>query len=74
MFFLAATSGIYLVIGVWYYFGMQTYQDGAIPIQKYILTSIILGFLGNTFKSIDFLYWNIVGHRSDIIMYIGKST
>lgn len=73
MFFLGATSAIYLVMMVWYYYGMKSYQDAAIPIQKYILATIFIGFLAHSFKSIDFLYWNIKGTRSNAVMYIGKS-
>jgi len=73
MFFLGATSAIYLVIMVWYICGMERYQDAAIPIQKYILGTIILGFLAHFFKSIDFLAWNMMGTRSNVVMYIGVS-
>eukprot|EP00531_Pseudo-nitzschia_arenysensis_P006341 CAMPEP_0116144828 /NCGR_PEP_ID=MMETSP0329-20121206/16235_1 /TAXON_ID=697910 /ORGANISM="Pseudo-nitzschia arenysensis, Strain B593" /LENGTH=808 /DNA_ID=CAMNT_0003640327 /DNA_START=108 /DNA_END=2534 /DNA_ORIENTATION=- len=71
MLFLDAMSAVYLVLGVWYFYGMKTYQDGAIPIQRYILATIILGFLAHSFKSIDFVYWNIEGTRSNYVMYTG---
>ena len=73
MFFMFATSAIYLVLGIWYFCGMRSYQDAAIPIQKYILGAIIIGFLAYFLKSIDFLYWNITGVRSNVVMYFGKS-
>lgn len=70
MFFYGATTAIFLVLGLWYYFGMRMFQDDAIPIQKYILATIILGFLGTIFKTIDLLFWNINGTRSPVVMYI----
>ena len=72
MFVYGAATAIFLVLGLWYYIGMRMFQEAAIPIQKYILASIILGFLGTAFLAIDLLFWNINGIRSNVVMYIGK--
>ena len=74
MFFYGATTAVFFVLGLWYYFGMRMFQEAAIPIQKYVLATIVLGFLGTGFKSIDLLLWNINGTRSPVVMYIGKSS
>jgi len=70
MFVYGAATAIFLVLGLWYYIGMRMFQEAAIPIQKYILASIILGFLGTAFFAIDLLFWNINGTRSVVVMYI----
>ena len=72
LFVYGAATAIFLVLGLWYYIGMRMFQEAAIPIQKYILASIILGFLGTAFFAIDLLFWNINGTRSVVVMYIGK--
>ena len=74
MLFLCACSGIYLVLAIWYFCGMRSYQDSAIPIQKFILGSIVLGFLMHVLKSVDFVLWNQTGLRSEVLMYVGKFT
>lgn len=73
MFFYGATTAIYLVLGLWYYSGMRMFQEAAIPIQKYFLGTIVLGFLATAFQGINLLYWNMVGFRSPVVMWIGKS-
>jgi len=70
MFFFGAATAIYLVLMLWYYYGMKMFQQGAVPIQKYILGTIVLGFLATAFQGVDLLYWNIEGTRSDVVMYI----
>ena len=73
MFFFGVTTAVYLILGLWYYCGMKMFQDAAIPIQKYFMGTIILGFLATAFKGIDLFLWNIYGMRSPVVMYIGKS-
>lgn len=74
MLFQIACTSIYLVLAIWYYCGMRSYQDAAIPIQKFILGTIVLGLLMHALKSVDFVYWNQIGMRSEVLMYIGKFT
>lgn len=73
MLFYGALTGFYLVLAVWYYCGMRMYQDAAIPIQKYILATIVIGFLEVMFRTADFAIWNNEGLRSSGIMYTGQS-
>ena len=74
MLFYGAMAAIYVVFGLWYYYGMKMFQEAAIPIQKYILGTIILGFLATAFQEIDLLFWNINGMRNDVLKYFGKSS
>jgi len=69
MFFYAGMAAIYFVLMLWYYFGMKMYQEDAIPIQKYILATMVLGFLEVSFLGIDLLIWNITGLRSPVVAY-----
>jgi len=70
MFFYGATTAVYLVLVLWYYYGTKIFQEAAIPIQRYILCTILLGFLVTAFRGIDLFYWNITGMRSPVVMYI----
>mmetsp|Transcript_23423 Transcript_23423/g.26104 ORF Transcript_23423/g.26104 Transcript_23423/m.26104 type:complete len:810 (+) Transcript_23423:83-2512(+) len=69
MFFYAGLAAIYFVVMLWYYFGMKMYQEAAIPIQKYILATMVLGFLEISFLGIDLFIWNITGLRSPGVAY-----
>jgi Lung seven transmembrane receptor len=72
MLFYGALTVFYFVLAVWYYCGMRIYQDAAIPIQKYILATMILGFLEVLFRTTDFVIWNEQGLRSGGVMYTGQ--
>ena len=72
MFFFAGMSGIYLVLVLWYYLGMKMFQDAAIPIQKYILTTLVLGFFEASFQAINLYIWNVTGTQSPFVVYTGK--
>jgi hypothetical protein len=72
MFFYAALACIYCALALWYYCGMKMYQDAAIPIQKYIFATMILGLSEVSFRAGDFYVWNLKGLRSDGLMYTGK--
>ena len=74
MFFYAALTAIYFVLGLWYYCGMKMFQENAIPIQKFILATIILGFLETSFGGMNLFIWNVTGLRSAFVMYTGKSS
>jgi len=70
MYFYGATTAVYLVLGLWYYSGMRMFQEAAIPIQKYFLGTIILGFLATGFQGLNLLYWNAAGIRSPAVVWI----
>lgn len=72
MFFYAALACIYFALALWYYCGMKMFQDAAIPIQKYIFATMILGLFEVLFRTADLFVWNLKGFRSDALMYPGK--
>jgi hypothetical protein len=71
--FYAALAGIYFLINLWYGCGMKRYQDSAIPIQKFIIASMILGLLELVFRTMDLFIWNVHGTRAFPVVYIGES-
>ena len=72
--FYAALAGIYFLINLWYACGMKRYQDSAIPIQKYIIASMVLGLLELVFRTMDLFIWNEQGTRAFPVLYIGESS
>jgi hypothetical protein len=72
MFFYAGLAAIYFVVTLWYHCGMKMYQEAAIPIQKYILATMVVGFLEVAFLGIDLFIWNINGLRYPAVAYTGK--
>ena len=72
MLFYGAMTVVYLLLVLWYSCGMKMYQDAAIPIQRWIIATMILGFLELFFKSIDLGYWNLDGFRSVPVAYFCK--
>ncbi|KAG7361464.1 seven transmembrane receptor [Nitzschia inconspicua] len=73
MLFYGALTAFYFFLALWYYCGMRIYQDTAIPIQKYILATMVVGFLEVLFRTADFASWNSNGLRSDVVMYTAMS-
>ena len=72
MFFYAGLAAVYFVVTLWYHCGMKMYQEAAIPIQKYILATMIVGFLEVSFLGVDLFIWNINGLRYPAVAYTGK--
>jgi hypothetical protein len=70
MLFYAAITAIYFLLVIFYYCGMSMFQDNAIPIQKYILATMILGFLELLTRATDLGYWNLNGERSVNVLYL----
>lgn len=50
MYFLAALMVLYFVLFGWYGISMKKHEDSIIPIQKWILATIGMGFLGDFFQ------------------------
>jgi hypothetical protein len=73
MFFYVALTLIYLLLLLWYYCGMRMFQDAAIPIQKFILATIIIGTFELFFRSLDLGLWNLDGLRNDGVVIACKS-
>jgi hypothetical protein len=72
MLFYSCLSAFYFVLYIWYSFGMRLFQESAIPIQKYIVSTIFIGLLELTCRAIDLGYWNLDGMRSDMLVYACK--
>lgn len=72
MYFLAFLTLIYLVIFCWYGFSMKYYEDEIIPIQRWILVTILMGLIETFFRAGDFFVWNEDGTRFWFAMYIGE--
>eukprot|EP00536_Pseudo-nitzschia_multiseries_P001993 jgi/Psemu1/251193/estExt_Genewise1Plus.C_260153 len=69
MLFFAALAGVYFVLVLWYFCGMKMFQEAAIPIQKYIFTTIVLGFIETSLQGLNLYVWNIKGTQSPFIVY-----
>ena len=72
MLFYVALTLFYLLLVVWYGCGMRMFQEAAIPIQKYIAATMILGLLELSFRALDLGIWNARGFRSENIAYVCK--
>ena len=51
---------------------MKYYEDEIIPIQKWILVTILMGLIEAFFRAGDFFVWNEDGTRFWFAMYIGE--
>jgi len=71
MYFFISLTVIYLILLLWYGFSMRLYDDATIPIQKWILGTIILGLLETFFRTGDYLVWNEDGSRFWFALYSG---
>jgi Lung seven transmembrane receptor len=73
MLFYGALTVFYFFLVVWYYCGMRVYQDASIPIQKYILGTMLLGLFEVLLRTTDLVIWNDNGLRNNGVMYTGQS-
>lgn len=71
MYFFAFLASVYLVLALWYGITMKVYEDALIPIQKWVLGTIVLGLLETVFRTSDYFAWNTHGTRFWFAMYIG---
>jgi hypothetical protein len=71
MYFYVCMTLLYFLIILWYWCGMQMFQEASIPIQRFILTTLILGLLEFFFRALDLGVWNIEGLRSGAIIWSG---
>jgi hypothetical protein len=71
LYFFAAMSIAYLVLVLWYSIMMHLNMESRIPIEKWILTTILLGFGEMLFKTADAFVWNVDGHRQVWLCYTG---
>jgi Lung seven transmembrane receptor len=71
MYFFYFLASLYFVLSLWYGVNMKIYEDAIIPLQKWILGTILLGLLETFFRSGDYFIWNEDGTRFASAMYLG---
>ncbi|GKY95508.1 hypothetical protein MPSEU_000512500 [Mayamaea pseudoterrestris] len=71
LYFFGAMTIAYLVVSLWYSIMMHLNFESRIPIEKWILTTILLGLGEMVFKTADAFVWNSDGHRHIWICYMG---
>lgn len=71
MYFFSALTALYLVLAVWYGIKMSIHRDEVIPIQKWMVGTILIGLLEVFFKSGDLWVWNVDGYRFWFSLYTG---
>jgi hypothetical protein len=72
MYFLVFLTLVYLAIFCWYGCSMKYYEDEIIPIQRWILVTILMGLIETFFRTGDFFVWNEDGTRFWFAMYTGE--
>ena len=71
MYFFFVILGCYAVLFAFYAIKMKMYQEAIIPIQKWVLATIGIGFLEIFFKAGDLWVWNVDGDRFWFSLYTG---
>lgn len=66
--FLAA---VYAALFAWYMILMMKNKTARIPIEKWILMTIVLGLFELCFRSADYHDWNTDGYRDNWLTYVG---
>ncbi len=73
MYFCLALTLVYVGVMLWYGLSMRHYSDATIPIQKWVLGTIVLGWLELFFRTGDYFVWNEYGKRVWSFAYMGTS-
>jgi hypothetical protein len=71
MYFYFVVAILYLVLLVWYAIKYNIYKDSAIPIFKWVMATIFIGFMESFFKCGDLWVWNVDGVRFWFSLYTG---
>jgi hypothetical protein len=71
MFFFAVLTVLYFVLVLAYGFAMHLNEESRIPIEKWILATIVLGLLEMTFRLGDVYVWNEDGYQQQWIALVG---
>jgi hypothetical protein len=71
MYFYGLIAVIYLALLLFFGISMQVYKESRIAIEKWIFLTIALGLGALSFRTADYVYWNIVGHRPMLLVYLG---
>jgi hypothetical protein len=71
MYFYDALWICYIILFVWFFLLMKKNSESRIPIEKWILMTIILGTAELTIRTIDYHVWNAAGVRENFLSYLG---
>jgi len=71
MYFYTFMTIAYFLLNVWYRCGMRIYQDSSIPIQRFIMATLVIGFLEFSVRSMDLGIWNERGLRAASVIWSG---
>lgn len=72
MHYFITLAFVYFILFCWYGISMKIHDESTIPIQKWVLTTIGMGFLESFFKTGDLFVWNEDGTRFWFAMYTGE--
>lgn len=73
MYFYAFVTLVYFALMGAYGLSMQRYSESNIPLEKWILGTIIMGLLETFFRTGAFFVWNEDGTQLMIAVYIGET-
>ena len=71
LYFYAALTLLYFALVLWYGGMMHLHEESRIPIEKWILTTGVLGLLEMVFKLGNLYIWNEDGYQSQWIALVG---
>jgi hypothetical protein len=71
MYFYLFLVVVYFALLLWYGISMKVNEESRIPIEKWILMTIVLGLGEMFFRTSDYMIWNQDGYRQDLAMYMG---
>jgi Lung seven transmembrane receptor len=71
MYFYTVLAVVYFAVMLWYGISMHLNVESRIPIEKWILITIVVGFVEMIFRSGDYFVWNQDGYRMNVAMYLG---
>lgn len=71
LYFYAILTVVYFALVLWYGISMHLNEESRIPIEKWILLTIILGLLEMLFRLGDVFVWNEDGYQSNWIAFVG---
>jgi len=71
MYFFGFLTISYLILAGWYGVKMKMHEDSYIPIQRWIMGTILMGLLETFFRSGDYWVWNEDGSRFWFALYTG---
>lgn len=71
MYFYILLAVVYAILMAWFGLLMKANEESRIPIEKWILMTIIMGFSEMFFRSCDYFLWNVSGSRPNVLLYAG---